>query len=112
MGRYQDTKRLINASDYYSFLRKKRNDKKRIIQYATPKLINPGVAARASLMTNAYIWKYGDRFYQMAHQYYGDSRLWWIIAWYNGTPTEADIFPGDQISIPINASKVLEVLGL
>ena len=112
MGRYQDTRKLINASDYYEFLRKKRNAKKRIIQYATPQLINPGVNARANLVTNAYIWKYGDRFYQVAHQYYGDARLWGIIAWYNGTPTEADIFPGDQISIPINASKVLEALGL
>ena len=112
MGRYQDTKRLINASDYYSFLRKKRNDKKRIIQYATPKLINPGPAARASLMTNAYIWKYGDRFYQVAHQYYGDSRLWWIIAWYNGYPTEAHIRKGDVIEIPISLEEVTTVLGV
>ena len=112
MGRYQDTTKLINGDEYYEFLRKKRHAKKRIIQYATPKLINPGPAARASLMTEAYIWKYGDRFYQIASKYYGDPRLWWVVAWYNGTPTEADIFPGDQISIPLSATDVLQVLGL
>jgi nucleoid-associated protein YgaU len=112
MGRYQDTRTLINASDYYSFLRKKRHAKKRIIQYATPRLINPGPAARSSIVTTAYIWKYGDRFYQVATQYYNDPRLWWLIAWYNGTPTEADIRPGDTISIPISAQDALRILGL
>ena len=112
MGRYQNTKTLINASEYYAFLRKKRHAKKRIIQYATPKLHNPGPRERASIASNAYIWKYGDRFYKMAAEMYGDPSLWWIIAWYNGTPTEADIRPGDQIYIPIDASDALEILGL
>lgn len=112
MGRYQNTRRLVNASEYYSFLRKKRHAKKRIIQYATPKLRNPGPVARASIVSNAHIWKYGDRLYKVAAQYYGDPALWWIIAWYNGTPTEADLSPGTQIYIPVNAAEVLELLGL
>ena len=112
MGRYHNTERLINGSDYYSFLRKKRHARKRIIQYATPQLFNPGPTARSSIVTTAYIWKYGDRFYQMASKYYDDPRLWWIIAWYNGTPTEADISPGDTIAIPVSADSALKLLGL
>ena len=112
MGRYQNTRRLINASDYYEFLRKKRHAKKRIIQYATPKLVTPGPEARASIVTNSYLWKYGDRFYNLAAKFYGDPELWWLIAWYNGTPTEADILPGDQIYIPLDVPETLNILGL
>lgn len=112
MGRYQNTRKLINSSDYYEFLRKKRHAKKRIVQYATPKLRNPGPAERASIASNAYLWKYGDKFYNLAAQYYGDPGLWWIIAWYNGAPTEADLLPGDQLYIPVDASEALNLLGL
>ena len=110
MGRYNKTGKLLNDSEYYSFLRKKRNVKQ-IIQYATPILRNPGVAIRASLHTSTYIWKYGDRFYQLAGKYYGDPRHWWVIAWYNGYPTEVDIWPGDSIEIPLSLEEALKALG-
>ncbi len=102
MGRYSKTKKLINSSDYYEFLRKKR-DMRKTIQYATPRLHNPSVGERVMLLTETHVWTYGDRLYKMAAKYYGDSRLWWIIAWYNGAPTEADLLPGDVIEIPVNA---------
>ena len=111
MARYNKTGKLLNDSDYYSFLRKKRNVKK-IVQYATPILTNPGVASRAALNTNTYVWKYGDRFYQIASQYYGDPRYWLVVAWYNGYPTEVDIKPGDSIEIPLNLENALKALGI
>ena len=110
MSRYINDKTQINSSEYYEPLRKERGVKQ-IKQYATVLMHQPTVSQRRGLLTTPYIWTYGDRFYQLAHQYYGDARLWWIIAWYDGTPTEADIKPGKTIRIPINATAALTVLG-
>ena len=83
---------------------------KNIRQYETPYMYNPTVADRASLRTTNYLWKYGDRFYQLAEQYYQSPNFWWVIALYNGYMTEADIRPGDVIAIPLNLEDALKVL--
>ena len=108
-SRYNKTQKLSNHSAYYRFLRKKRHVRN-IIQYATPKLYMPGPMARASLRVDTHIWKYGDRFYNLASQYYGDVRFWWVIAWYNGYPTEADVPTGARLAIPVNLEEALKVL--
>ena len=108
-SRYGKTTVLVNSSEYYEPFRKPRNLKK-IEHYATPMLHNPSIAERASLNRTAHTWKYGDRFYKLAHKYYGDERFWWVIAWYGGYPTEAHISPGDTIYIPLNIENVLKVL--
>jgi len=111
MGRYNKDRVLTNASDYYKSLRHERGVKV-IRQYATPELRHPTVRDRAQLKTTKHIWSYGDRLYKLADQYYGDPRFWWVIAWYNGTPTEADLKLGQLIWIPLNIEKVLKVLGV
>ena len=111
MARYNRSRTIINSSEFYEPLRK-RHRLKKIVQYATPKLHNPTVPQRMGLVTNQYIWKYGDRFYQVAHKYYGDVRYWWVVAWYNGYPTEAHIHPGDVIEIPVNIEDALDALGV
>ena len=111
MGRYNKARVLTNASDYYKLLRQERKVKV-IRQYATPRLHNPTVAQRAALKTTRHIWSYGDRFYTLADQYYGDARFWWVIAWYNATPTEADLKLGQLIRIPLNIEQTLRVLGV
>jgi len=111
MPRYNKARRLLNDIEFYDFLKKKRNVS-RIKHYSTPVMSHPDSYDRASLITTGYIWKYGDRFYKLAHNYYDDSRFWWVIAWYNGYPTEADILPGDYIDIPLNISDALAALGV
>jgi len=111
MARYNRTRKIINSSDYYEPLRKRHNLKK-VTQYSTPIMKNPSLADRMSVISNQYIWKYGDRFYQLANQYYGDVRFWWVIAWYNGYPTEAHVEPGDVLEIPVNIEKALTALGV
>ena len=111
MSRYAQTPIIDNDSEYYKPLRSKR-DVKNIVQYVTPVLHNPNVAQRAALATSAHIWTYGDRFYKLAAQYYGDPALWWIIAWYNGKPTEVDILNGDVIEIPLDVESILNALGV
>lgn len=111
MGRYTKTDILSNSLEYYDYLRKKRNIR-RAVQYATPILSNPTVSQRAALLTETHIWKFGNRYYNLAAKYYGDVRYWWVIAWYNGMPTEVDIRPGDVIEIPVDIAKVLKILGV
>lgn len=110
MPRYKGNRIINNNSRFYRFLRDKRHVKN-IRQYATAVLYNPSTADRASITTTAYTWGYGDRFYKLANQYYGDPEYWWVIAWWNGRPTEADITNGAVISIPIDLQSALEILG-
>lgn len=112
MSRYSRYRILNNSSEYYRFLRKERNNLKNIQQYETPILYNPGIADRIRVQTTTHVWVTGDRFYTLANQYYGDPTYWWVIAWYNGLPTEADVLPNDLISIPLDLEEILKVLGI
>ena len=112
MSRYSRYKKLLNRDSFYDFLRKERNDAKSITHYETPILYNPTVADRMQLRTTTYVWSTGDRYYRLADKYYGNPQLWWIIAWYNGRPTEGDVFPGDLLTIPLDAEEVLAMLGM
>ena len=107
MPRYNKTRKVINKSEYYEFLRKERGVKV-IEQYATPMLHNPTVWQRMNLTTTTHIWKYGDRFYKLAHQYYGDERFWWVIAWFNQRPTDAHFSVGDEVLIPFPLDQIYE----
>jgi|TARA_Y100000296_G_C5083484_1_gene211155 hypothetical protein len=111
MGRYRNSKIITNKSEYYKPLREARGVKY-IVQYETPELKNPSVADRARITADSHIWKYGDRLYKLAYQYYGDTQYWWVIAWWNGVPTEAEIKNGVLISIPINIEDALKALGV
>tara|TARA_R110000824_G_C14680308_1_gene620165 strand:+ start:166 stop:507 length:342 start_codon:yes stop_codon:yes gene_type:complete len=111
MPRYLTTEILNNDIEFYEFLRKKRGNVKNIVQYGTQLIRQPSLRDRIALATETYMWKYGDRYYNLAFQYYGQTRYWWVIAWYNGYPTEANIYPGDVIEIPLNLEDALEALG-
>ena len=102
---------LNNNIDFYSSFIKKRNIKA-IKHFATPIMTHPTIEQRASIPTEIHIWTYGDRFYKLADTYYSDPNMWWVIAWYNGIPTEADVLNGDAIYIPLSLSDALIVLGV
>ena len=110
-SRYKKYTILYNSSDYYSFLRKNR-DAKGIRQYETPVLDYPTVRNRARLASKTHIWSYGDRYYKLAADTYGDPTYWWVIAWYNGIPIEANIKSGDMLTIPLDLQAALAVLGV
>ena len=111
MSRYDKYKVLESRSKYYKPFRKGHGPKI-IRHYETPYIYNPGPGERAAITTTPHIWSYGDRLYKLADKYYGDVRLWWVIAWYNGVPTEADLFTTDVIQIPLNIEEALQVLGV
>lgn len=53
----------------------------------------------------------GDRLDYLAHNYYNDSELWWVISVANNNVTRGSIFPtpGTQLRIPLNANKVINL---
>tara|TARA_R100001015_G_C4635072_1_gene203363 strand:- start:3840 stop:4181 length:342 start_codon:yes stop_codon:yes gene_type:complete len=111
MGRYKGVKRFNNSEKYYEYLRKKRNLKV-ARHYETPILKNPSVQERMGIAADTHVWSLGDRYYKLAHKYYGDETFWWVIAWYNAVPIESDLSFGDLIEIPVNLASVLDILGL
>ncbi len=111
MPRYKNTRMFVNGLEFYEFLRRDRGNPRGITQYATVKLQNPGPAVRSAVRTVAHIWKYGDKFYNLAQKYYGASSYWWVIAWWNARPTEAHCHPGDLLMIPIDLEQALKALG-
>jgi len=74
--------------------------------YETPRFVQPTSFEIREIEEVAHAWKLGDRYYKLAYSYYGDSELWWIIAWYNNKPTEAHVKIGDVINIPTPLWKV------
>jgi len=98
-----------NQSEMYKSLFEKRGIKY-INQFKTAKLSYPTKKEMATLNDVLYTWKAGDKYFKLAHQFYGDATAWWIIAWYNRAPTEADIRPGQPIYIPQPLDKILPIL--
>lgn len=49
----------------------------------------------------------GDSLSKIAHEYYGDARLWWLLAWFNAKPTDFHCKVGDIIEIPFPLEEVM-----
>tara|TARA_Y100001938_G_C7975688_1_gene371635 strand:+ start:296 stop:592 length:297 start_codon:yes stop_codon:yes gene_type:complete len=52
--------------------------------------------------------KDGDRIDSLAHNYYGDISLWWIIAKANGIKGKVALPLGEVIRIPGNVQEIIE----
>lgn len=109
MARFDDRFVLTNATKEYRETFERRGVKQ-IKHYNTPKMTYPTVTQIESLETIDHIWKVGDRLYKLASESYGDPTLWWIIAWFNKTPTEAHLNNGDVIEIPFPVERILQML--
>ena len=51
---------------------------------------------------------YGDRLDSLAHKYYGNMALWWIIAKANGLKGKPALTAGEVIRIPSNVTNIIE----
>ncbi len=111
MSRYSGKDVILNNEEFYRSLFDSRGVKN-IKHFSTPKLKHVTKKQIASLNTIGHVWKTGDRYYKLAHDHYGDSRMWWVIAWFNKKPTEADVNYGDVIYIPHPLDRVLLYLGV
>ncbi len=57
-----------------------------------------------------HVWTIGDRYYKLAHVFYGDTSMWWVIAWFNQKPTDFHVSVGEVIYIPLPLDKVLSLM--
>lgn len=85
---------------------------KGIRQYVTPNTPRPTREEINKIRYYEYVWTVGDRFWSLADKIYGDKNLWYVIARFNNTPTEADVESGQIIRIPKNAQEAKRILGI
>ncbi len=110
-SRYNTRRLGVNDTELYSKVREGRNVKT-MRQYFTPNLKHPTAKEISRLNLVSHTWKSGDRFFKLAHRYYNDASLWWVIAWFNKVPTEGHLEIGDVIDIPNPLERVLSILEL
>jgi nucleoid-associated protein YgaU len=110
-SRYSTTPIGTNSSEQYENEFKERNVKF-IRQYFTPILRHLDPSQMVDISGISHTWKVGDRYYKLAHRYYGDSELWWVIAWFNKAPTESHLRLGDVILIPTPLETFLDRIGV
>ena len=97
---------VTNQEELYEEFFEKRNVT-RITHYRPPNLPPITVQIASEFTRQRHVWKLGDRYYSLASKYYGDPKLWWTIAWFNGKPTEATLKQGDVLYIPLEVQRLL-----
>jgi len=110
-SRYINRQVILNNS-----ARDRSNVKKRgfneVEQYVTPVMFHPKDVSLFGIKTVNHTWKRGDHYYKLAHKYYGNPAYWWVIAFFNVTPTENLLSFGDVILIPVNLDVILQAIGI
>jgi len=109
--RYHKRQKIINNFAEYSNILDARN-RFGIEQYTTPKTEKINYFELEALDKIHHMWTYGDRFYKLAHRYYDNSTVWWIIALLNHKPTESHCILGQEIIIYMPLRDVLIHLGV
>lgn len=109
ISRYDGRKIGKNDSKVYKKIFKNR-DVRFINQYDTANLKYPSPSELAGVEIYDHVWSLGDRFYKLADRYYNDPKLWWVLAWFNRTPTETHLEIGDIVNIPVPLERVLQFL--
>ena len=105
------TRKIKNIKlNQYDFLSKNRNTK-RVNIYSGDFLSYPDENTKRSLSYKEHYWSNSDRFFKLSYQYYGNKEDWWVIARFNGKPTEADMKLGDRILIPFPLEIVKDFIG-
>ena len=109
--RYLNRPVVVNDLDRYKPILKERGIKFAKI-FTTPVLVHPTSEDIAELNIISHRWKIGDKYFKLAHQYYGNSEMWRGIAWFNQAPTEAHLELGQVVYIPTPVQDVLSYYGV
>ena len=100
---------LLNEEPTYREILEERGVKY-IIQIASPHMIYPTSSEIAEMDMLNHVWGHGDRFFKLAFKHYGSAQYWWVIAWFNQTPTESHVELGQVVRIPQPLDLVLRYL--
>tara|TARA_B100001758_G_C18404476_1_gene611091 strand:+ start:2553 stop:2888 length:336 start_codon:yes stop_codon:yes gene_type:complete len=109
MAKRIDRRTVRNKDELYEETFKDRGVK-HIDHYPTPTMKELTIDLIARVEQVNHVWSVGDRFYKLAHKYYGDSKMWWVIARFNSKPTEAHLNLGDVIAIPVPLTDALRIM--
>ena len=113
ISRYKELNIIANDdSDYKKVFKSRYNKRSAIRHFETQTLEYPSISEIKNMNFANHVWKFGDRYYKLAHKYYGDSRYWWVIAWFNKKPTEQHLKTGDLVKVPVPLRDALGVYGL
>jgi len=111
-SRYKKTDILVNDDiGYKKEFKTRYEDRDAIRHYETLDMNYPTAEEIRLLTFSNHVWKFGDRYYKLAHVHYGDSKYWWVIAWFNKKPTEQHVEVGDLIKIPLPLNDALKIYG-
>tara|TARA_R100000008_G_C3562933_1_gene157350 strand:- start:628 stop:963 length:336 start_codon:yes stop_codon:yes gene_type:complete len=109
--RYKNQNIFTNVREAYRRYLEKTRGTKSIQQYDTPKFRHPSVEDTKNFNVINHIWGTGDRYFKLAHKYYDEPTMWWVIALYNQKPTEFDLKLGDVVYVPVPLESVLFYIG-
>jgi len=109
--RYLNRPTVINDLDRYKPMLKERG-LKHVKIFTTPVFSHPTEEDIANLNIIAHTWVIGDKYHKLAHQYYNNSQMWWVIAWFNQAPTESHLEIGQTVYIPTPIQEVLDYYGV
>ena len=107
MTTYDRGDAAINDSELYEELLEKRGLTE-IKQYRTKTFSY--TFKDQEVQCHRHHWSHGDRYHKLASVYYGDFRLWWVIAMFNRKPSEASIEYGDKILIPVDHRTITDAI--
>ena len=105
-NRYLNRTPFLNKNSLYDDLMRKRHVRQ-IVHWQSPRFTYPKSSEINELDIVQTVWTQGTRFFKLAAEYYGDTRLWWIIPWFNQKPLESDFRKGDIVDIPLPLNDVL-----
>ena len=83
-----------------------------INQYQTLRLRYPTPEEAESFIIHTHIWRMGDSYSKLADKYYGDPKMWWVIAHFNQKPMEGDLYYGQQVFIAEPLGALLNSYGV
>lgn len=109
-NRYKITPLMENTSKKYEEIFQDKNVSK-ILHLTTTSFAN----IDKDLGRFEYIyhtWTGNDKLTTLAHRYYNDSRLWFLIGLINKAPNDFYLNVGDALIIPFPVEKVLSYYGL
>ena len=105
MRRYRKIKIDYKSPLYGIINRRNRNS---IMVHRIANMPNPRVIQQDSSITETVVkWKQGTHMWRLASEFYGDHSLYWVIAAYNGKPTDAHWKIGEKVKIPFPVARVI-----
>ena len=112
LSRYTNTEEVDNTDiDYKKVFKSRFGLSEKIVQLRKANLQFPDFDEFNGTPYNFEVWGMGSRLHKLSEKYYNSPSYWWVIAWYNKKPTEADYSLGDVVRIPVPLGTALEDMG-